>query len=183
MIYKYNLKSNKKAYIPFIAIFGCVLAGASTFLYLSRIVATIIFVIALWAAFKMYSSMKTILNSRIETFTDGFCVYVSDGTKLDFEWNLVTHAGHITNNDFYFAYEESLDRIVQLPNVFTDFDTFIEELKQNTPYKEYDLADGETIIDWLKKELGVTTADSDESEDSSEDDSEKTEDTAQQQTE
>ena len=157
MIYKYDLKTNKKAYVPYLIIGAMVLTALSTFLFLSSVLAVIITAIALWIASKMLKSMKNIVSSRVETYTEGFNVYLSDGTKLEFEYPLISHAGLITNTDFVFAYEESIDRIVQLPPVFTDFSDFIEELKENVPcYKDYTLEEGQTIIDWLKKELGIT---------------------------
>ena len=157
MIYKYDLKTNKKAYVPYLIIGAMVLTALSTFLFLSPVLAVIITAIALWIASKMLKSMKNIVSSRLETYTEGFNVYLSDGTKLEFEYPLISHAGLITNTGFVFAYEESIDRIVQLPPVFTDFSDFIEELKENVPcYKDYTLEEGQTIIDWLKKELGIT---------------------------
>lgn len=157
MIYKYDLKTNKKAYVPYLIIGAMVLTALSTFLFLSSFLAVIITAIALWIASKMLKSMKNIVSSRVETYTEGFNVYLSDGTKLEFEYPLISHAGLITNTGFVFAYEESIDRIVQLPPVFTDFSDFIEELKENVPcYKDYTLEEGQTIIDWLKKELGIT---------------------------
>ena len=157
MIYKYDLKTNKKAYVPYLIIGAMVLTALSTFLFLSSVLAVIITAIALWIASKMLKSMKNIVSSRVETYTEGFNVYLSDGTKLEFEYPLISHAGLITNTGFVFAYEESIDRIVQLPPVFTDFSDFIEELKENVPcYKDYTLEEGQTIIDWLKKELGIT---------------------------
>lgn len=157
MIYKYDLKTNKKAYVPYLIIGAMVLTALSTFLFLSPVLAVIITAIALWIASKMLKSMKNIVSSRVETYTEGFNVYLSDGTKLEFEYPLISHAGLITNTGFVFAYEESIDRIVQLPPVFTDFSDFIEELKENVPcYKDYTLEEGQTIIDWLKKELGIT---------------------------
>lgn len=157
MIYKYDLKTNKKAYVPYLIIGAMVLTALCTFLFLSPVLAVIITAIALWIASKMLKSMKNIVSSRVETYTEGFNVYLSDGTKLEFEYPLISHAGLITNTGFVFAYEESIDRIVQLPPVFADFSDFIEELKENVPcYKDYTLEEGQTIIDWLKKELGIT---------------------------
>lgn len=170
MIYKYDLKTNKKAYVPYLIIGAMVLTALCTFLFLSSVLAVIITAIALWIASKMLKSMKNIVSSRVETYTEGFNVYLSDGTKLEFEYPLISHAGLITNTGFVFAYEESIDRIVQLPPVFTDFSNFIEELKENVPcYKDYTLEEGQTIIDWLKKELGIT--DESENEKASFDDS------------
>ena len=40
-----------------------------------------------------------------------------------------------------------------------------EELKENVPcYKDYTLEEGQTIIDWLKIELGVTESSEDNAE-------------------
>jgi hypothetical protein len=162
MTYNYNLKANKNGYVPFLFIAAIVLGALSTFLFLSTTAAVIITVLAVWAAVKMSFSLRKILSSRIETYTEGFNVFLSDGTKLEFEYKLITHAGFITNTNFVFAYEESLDRIVQLPQAFINFEGFIEELKENTTcYKDYTLEEGQTIIDWLKVDLGITEKEED----------------------
>jgi hypothetical protein len=162
MTYNYNLKANKNGYVPFLFIAAIVLGALSTFLFLSTTAAVIITVLAVWAAVKMSFSLRKILSSRIETYTEGFNVFLSDGTKLEFEYKLITHAGFITNSGFVFAYEASLDRIVQLPKVFINFEDFVEELKENTTcYKDYTLEEGQTIIDWLKADLGITEKEED----------------------
>lgn len=165
MTYKYNIKSNPKLLFPF-ALVAIVLIGAfSTFFYLSRLFAFLLSAIAVWFSYKILRSMKTLLSSRIESYTEGFNVFLSDGTKLEFEYDLITHAGLITNNDSVFVYEESKDSIVQLPPVFSDFQLFIQELKENTNcYKDHTLEEGQTIIDWLKIELGITNDDEESSE-------------------
>lgn len=165
MTYKYNIKSNPKLLFPYVIV-AVVLVGAfSTFFYLSRLFAFLLSAIAVWFSYKILRSMKTLLSSRIESYTEGFNVFLSDGTKLEFEYDLITHAGLITNNDSVFVYEESKDSIVQLPPVFSDFQLFIQELKENTNcYKDYTLEEGQTIIDWLKIELGITNDDEESSE-------------------
>ncbi|MBO5482258.1 MAG: hypothetical protein J5978_02920 [Spirochaetaceae bacterium] len=165
MTYKYNIKSNIKLLLPYVIV-AVVLVGAfSTFFFLSRLYAFLLSAIAVWFSSKILKSMKNLVSSRIETFTEGFNVFLADGTKLEFQYDLITHAGLITNTNFVFAYEESVDSIVQLPPYFVNFPDFVEELKENVScYKDYTLEEGQTIIDWLKIELGITNDDEESSE-------------------
>lgn len=157
MTYKYNIKSNLKLLFPYVLVGIMLIFAISSFFFFEPLMAIIFTAIALWFSFRICKTMKNILSSRVESYTEGFTVFMADGSKLDFEYKLITHAGFITNTGFIFAYEESLDRIVQLPPAFIGFEDFINELKENLScYKDYTLEEGQTIIDWLKAELGIT---------------------------
>ena len=98
------------------------------------------------------------MGTKIVTYTEGFTVYSSLNEKIEFSWDKITHAGHITggkNDNQVFAYMESEDKIAVLPPIFKDFDSFVSELKEHTPWQEYALSGEETISSYLKKELAA----------------------------
>lgn len=157
MIYPYDKKNNKKLLWMYLFAGLCVLAGASTFIFTTPLFGIICTAVGCYVAWQVIRAMRKFLSSRIETYSEGFTVYMTTGNKLSFEWGNVTHSGIIMNGpskDYVFAYALDADSIVQLPPVFVNFEEFKTELMNHTPYKEYVLEDGETIIDYLKHYLG-----------------------------
>ena len=98
--------------------------------------------------------LRRLENSRVETFTESCTAYTSGGEKLVFEYKNITHAGCAKggpDDGHIFIYDENADKIIDLPPVFLDFEALKQELSENTPWQIYEMEEGETIIDRLKK--------------------------------
>ena len=109
MIYQYDKSNNNKLFLMYFLAGLCVIAGVSTFFFLSPLFATIATVLGMYIAFLIMRSLKKLTSSRIETYSDGFTVYFTTGGKLSFEWNKVSHCGIIMNGptkDYVFASSE-----------------------------------------------------------------------------
>ncbi len=186
MIYQYKMKMSKKSFPVYAMGFGSLAVAISAFFWANTLTAVLFVGVALFIDYQILKTIRRIAGARVVTFTEGFVVHMTDGTKMEFDWEKVDYSGVITNGEhpgMIFAYNEGDDKIIQLPPVFSDFDQLVEELKENTPFKEYQLEEGETsIIDHLKNMLGLNSDeeedDDDEAEDSEDSDaSDETEET------
>ena len=158
MTYKYNPKTNKKRILFYIFCIVCILAGISTFFFMQKLSALLCCAACFYLSWYTIKTIRGFMSSKIVTYMEGFTVYTSPNEKLEFDWNKITHAGHITggkNNGHIFAYMESEDKIIVLPPIFVDFNSFVTELKEQSPWQEYTLSDDETISSYLKKQLVV----------------------------
>ena len=158
MVYGYNLKGNKKGMLVYVISALCVGVGISTFFFASRTVALICMLVGIYVAYVMMKNLGKIKSSRIETYDDGLTVYMANGTESRFRWKDITHSGLVTEGNqkgSIFIYNEKEDRVIQLPPVFEQFDDFIGELREKTPFVEYELEEEETMLERLKKILGV----------------------------
>lgn len=161
MIYKYDVRKNKKMYLLYGIIGLLVLAGIPVWLIAGNIPGLVAEALFAYIAFSLFKAAKSFANNKIETYTEGMSVSVPGGEKVSFDWDEITHAGYIFHDsvsssyEMIFVYAEEKDSIIQLPPNYIGFSEFIEELNKAFPLKEYHLEDGQTIIDYLKKEMGM----------------------------
>lgn len=136
------------------------------FLFDGGLLPVIILIAGSYCSYVIFRAIFRIRKSRIITYDEGMTVYTQSGEKFSFEWNEITHAGCVIKNGeikTYFAYAEKKDKFVQTPPSYFDFDDFVSELKEKTPFKEYTLSENETLRDALRKELGIACEESNES--------------------
>lgn len=158
MIYLYNKKVNPKRYVLYALCAACVAVGVSFFFFAGTLIGLASTCAGILVAGAILKELVKVQSARISTYTEGFTAYTSDGSTFAFEWKDVTHAGIVASGEYkgtVFVYAEASDKFIQLQRVFLDFDSFIAELQQNTPWKEYTLAEGETVTVHLRKLLGV----------------------------
>ena len=158
MTYSYNPKTNKNRFFFYILCIACLCGGISTFFFMGKIPAVFCLAACIYIDWCILKTIKGFMGTKIVTYTEGFTVYSSLNEKIEFSWDKITHAGHITggkNDNQVFAYMESEDKIAVLPPIFKDFDSFVSELKEHTPWQEYALSGEETISSYLKKEFAA----------------------------
>ena len=154
MVYKYNPKVNKKRPVIFLVCFAAPLTGAGLYFFAGPLVGIVGAAAGLWVSFTIIKMLRRLENSRVETFTESCTAYTSGGEKFVFEYKNITHAGCAKggpNDGHIFIYDENADKIIDLPPVFLDFEALKQELSENTPWQIYEMEEGETIIDRLKK--------------------------------
>jgi len=164
MVYKYNPKVNKKRPVIFLACFVAPVAGAGLYFFAGPLVGVVGAAAGLWVSFTILKMLRRLENSKVETFTESCTAYTSGGEKLVFEYKDITHAGCAKggpDDGNLFIYNENADKIVQFPPVFLNFESLKQELSENTPWQIYEMEEGESIIDRLKK---LVTPNSEEAE-------------------
>ncbi len=171
MTYYYNIKTNNKRFQMYALCIACVAAGAATFFIATPLTGVICTGAGIWAASFILKTIGNIKKSRLVTYSEGFTAHMTNGDTMEFKWEEITHAGHITGGEqdgFLFAYAEEDDRIIRLRPIFINFEGFTEEMKEHTPFKEYELKEGETIQSYLKALLVPETEGTDEAEETEE---------------
>lgn len=168
MIYKYDRKHSRNLIPMYLLAIAAVCAGLACFFFASRLTALIVTAVGVYVAYTIFRTSFKILSSRIVTYSEGCTVYTTIGEKLQFDWSAVNYAGVVTNGThpgIVFLYREDEDKIATIPNMFIGFDDMVEEFKENTPFKEYTLDEGElTIVEHLRK-LVCPKTDEDEPDD------------------
>ena len=98
------------------------------------------------------------LKSWVETTDTELKCRMPDGELLNFSWDKVTTAGYFTQErgrPFLFVYREEEDKLVSIPEEYSEFETLYSQIKERTPFKELSLARGETIQERLKEMLNI----------------------------
>ncbi|MCR4940729.1 MAG: hypothetical protein K5930_11595 [Treponemataceae bacterium] len=147
------MKLNKESIKVYLVLIACLVLGIGSFFFLPTIVALIILGVCLFAAYTVLKAVSKIMSARITTYTDGFTVRTSDGTKMEFEWDLISYAGFVVEGiqkGYIFVYEESVDRFIQLPPTFENLQGFREEVEEHHPVEDCYLKPTETIKERIK---------------------------------
>jgi len=153
MIYKYKMTLNKESVKVYLILAACLVVGVGSFFLLPTIGALIILAVCLFVAYTLLKAMAKAMSARITTYTDGFSVRMSDGTKMEFEWDLISYAGYVVEGiqkGYVFVYEESVDRFIQLPPTFENLEGFRAEVEEHHPVEDCVMKPTETIKERIK---------------------------------
>ena len=153
MIYRYRMKFDGDSFKVYLLLAACVVVGIGAFFVLSTLWAIVLFLVCVVMAFQILKMMAKTLRARIITYTDGFTVYMTDGTKQQFEWDLISYAGFVVEGiqkGYVFVYEESVDRFIQLPPTFENLAGFREEIEEHHPVEDCIMKPSETIKERIK---------------------------------
>ena len=153
MIYRYRMKFDGDSFKVYLLLAACVVVGIGAFFVLSTLWAIVLFLVCVVMAFQILKMMVKTLRARIITYTDGFTVDMTDGTKQQFEWDLISYAGFVVEGiqkGYVFVYEESVDRFIQLPPTFENLAGFREEIEEHHPVEDCIMKPSETIKERIK---------------------------------
>ena len=167
MIYRYRMKFDGDSFKVYLLLAACVVVGIGAFFVLSTLWAIVLFLVCVVMAFQILKMMAKTLRARIITYTDGFTVYMTDGTKQQFEWDLISYAGFVVEGiqkGYVFVYEESVDRFIQLPPTFENLAGFREEIEEHHPVEDCIMKPSETIKERIKSIFVPETAEKEASE-------------------
>ncbi|MBQ0166843.1 MAG: hypothetical protein KBT02_07050 [Treponema sp.] len=168
MTYKYDKKHSKNLLPMYLLAIACVGAGIACFFFASRLTALLVTAAGVYVAYIIFRTSAKILSSKVVTYSEGCTVYTTIGEKIQFDWTSINYSGVVTNGEhpgIVFMYREDEDKIATIPNMFQGFDELVAEIKENTPFKEYTLADDEpNIIAHLKKLVCPPEEDDEEAE-------------------
>ena len=153
MIYRYKMPVNKESIKVYLILAACAVVGIGSFFLLPTIGAVIVLAICGFIAYQILKAMAKALSARVTTYTDGFSVRMADGTKMEFEWDLISYAGFVVEGiqkGYLFVYEESVDRFIQLPPAFENLQELREEIEEHHPVEDCIMKPSETIKERIK---------------------------------
>ena len=167
MIYRYKMKFDGDSFKVYLLLAACVVVGIGAFFVLPTLWAIVLLLICGFMAIQILKTMAKTLSARIVTYTDGFTVHMMDGTKQQFEWDLISYAGFVVEGiqkGYVFVYEESVDRFIQLPPQFENLAGFREEIEEHHPVEDCIMKPSETIKERIKSIFVPETAEKEASE-------------------
>ncbi len=167
MTYRYKMKFDGDSFKVYLLLAACAVVGIGSFFVLSTLWAIVLLLVCGVMAFQILKMMAKTLSARIITYTDGFTVHMMDGTKQDFEWDLISYAGFVVEGiqkGYVFVYEESVDRFIQLPPQFENLAGFRAEIEEHHPVEDCIMKPSETIKERIKSIFVPETAEIEASE-------------------
>ena len=140
---------------------GLVILGGGAFALLF-VVGTVVGLIAVAVAgYIIYQVAKQLYlqrNSYVDTHDDGMTGRTAAGETVRVGWSELSHAGTFTDERgryYAFVYSESSDTLLTLPDDYSNFEQFLEELAEHIELSDYRLGTGESIERRLQQELAA----------------------------
>ena len=140
MVYHYSVRKNPRILVLFFVIAILPVAGFALAFIAGPILGIIAGVVALLFSYQIGKYTYFTLRSQIHSHDDGISITMPDGDIVRFKWDGISHSGTalFSNNRFSaFVYDENEDTFVEILPIYNNFDDFLTELEQKTPYEKY----------------------------------------------
>jgi len=158
MRHRITLSSNPRMIILVLFMVALPAAGILLLIFIGVFLGTIALAGAAYLDYTMLRFFCNHLKSWVETTDSELKCRMPDGELLNFSWDKVTAAGYFTQErgrPFLFVYREEEDKLVSIPEEYSEFEALYSQIKERTPFHELSLARGETIQERLKEILNI----------------------------
>ena len=158
MRHRMTLSSNPRMIILVLFMIALPAAGILLLIFVGIVLGIIALAGAAYLDYTMLRFFRNHLKSWVETTDTELKCQMPDGELIVFSWDKVTTAGYFTQErgrPFLFVYREEADKLVTIPEEYSEFKTLYSEIEQRTSFQELSLAGGETIQDRLKEMLNL----------------------------
>jgi len=158
MRHRITLSSNPRMIILVLFMIALPAAGILLLIFAGIFLGIIALAGAAYLDYTMLRFFRNQLKSWVETTDTELKCRMPDGELLNFSWDKVTAAGYFTQErgrPFLFVYREEEDKLVSIPEEYSEFETLYSQIKERTPFQELSLVRGETIQDRLKDMLNI----------------------------
>ena len=156
MTHRVTLASNPRILLLALVLLALPALGALLLMYAGTLVGLLALAAAAYLDYTMIRYLVRNLRSRVVTSDTRISCRLPDGQELDFPWKAITIAGHCVqkgSRPFLFVYDQRMDKIVTIPDEYSDFPTLQEELRRRLPagvFCEVVLQQGQTIAERLR---------------------------------
>jgi len=158
MRHRITLSSNPRMIILVLFMIALPAAGILLLIFAGVFLGIIALAGAAYLDYTMLRFFRNQLRSWVETTDTELKCQMPDGELLAFSWDKVTAAGYFTQErgrPFLFVYREEEDKLVTIPEEYSEFETLYSQIKKRTPFQELSLGKAETIQDRLKTMLNI----------------------------
>jgi hypothetical protein len=155
MISRITLSSNPKMIVFIGMLLAFLAAGALLIIFVNPLIGIIVVALALYISYNMYKVLRDQFKSRITTDESTIHFLLPGNEEYTFKWEDVTHSGLFVHSGKkkrqLFLYREPEDKLIAIPDEFTDFEALIDILRQKTPFRTLEQQGKEDLNEALKK--------------------------------
>ena len=160
MEYRITVRSNPRVIGIVFIIVGLPGIGVAAFFLWSPIAGIIIALIGGFFAYNFLKLVRSILGSSIRTGEDAVVFDFGKGHTNVFEWDDIDFAGTYLDESgkpMLFVYNEDEDSLITVPDEYERFDDLVGEIGTalGDRFKSVELEKGETINDYLKRQMDL----------------------------
>ena len=158
MRHRITLSSNPRMIVLVLFMIALPAVGILLLIFVGVFLGIIALAGAAYLDYTMLRFFRSHLKSWVETTDTELKCQMPDGELFVFAWDKVTAAGYFTQDrahPFLFVYREEGDKLVTIPEEYSEFEILYSQIKERTPFQELSFAKGETIQDRLKEMLNI----------------------------
>ena len=155
MISRITLKSNPKIIIFIGMLLVFLAAGIFLAIFVNILIGIIVMALALYISYSMYKVLRDQFRSRITAEKSSIHFLLPGNEEHTIRWKDITHSGLFIHSGRkkrqLFVYREPEDKLIAIPDEFTDFDAIIELLQQKTPFYSLEQQGTESLNEAVKR--------------------------------
>jgi len=163
-----TIGSNPRILVLAVVVAGMAAIAVLGFVLIGVAVGFIFLAVAAYLAFQLLKFARSHLRSRINAGEETIAFALPTNEYEEFLWTDITLAGYCTptrGKPFAFVYCEKKDRLLTIPNEYTDFDALVVELEKSAPaFERFHLGPGVTIQEKLRERLNIVPTSDEEPE-------------------
>jgi hypothetical protein len=155
MVHRPSPRLQQRRLIASIALVTAFAAAFLSIFFLHPLVGIIASVVIGWIGYQVLRLLQTQSRSYLETTGEGVACRTALGEAIDVDWQDVTEAGLATDprgKRYAYVYSDSEDKLLTLPDDYSDFDLLVEELSGRFRLRRFELRKGQSVQDWLRAE-------------------------------
>ncbi len=158
MRHKITVASNPRMIILFLIVIALPAAAVLLLIFAGTVLGILALAGAAYLDYTMLRFFRNHMKSWVETTDKELKCQMPDGELLVFSWDQVTAAGYCTQErgrPFLFVYRKEGDKLVTIPEEYSDFEILYSEIEKRTHFQELSLGRAETIQERLKEMLKI----------------------------
>lgn len=156
MIYRYDKSRNPRLLILKL---GLLVLGAAASIVVFRtppVVSIPVFIVAAFLILKVHRVYRDMIDSYFNVHDEGISGRTPSGKMVRMSFDSMTDAGIVNSSGdtrVAFFYDSVGDQLIQLPDVYKDFDAMLEEISQYRSLPEFILENDESLEEMLRKKF------------------------------
>lgn len=154
MIYRYDKKRNPRLRIMKIGLGALAVIASVVVLLAPPIISVPVFILAAILLFKIWGVYSKLVQSFINVHDEGISGKSPSGSVIRLPFEQVSESGVAVDPNgqrIVFLYDAENDQLVQMPDLYQNFDAMVAELQGYRPMREVHLEEEQTVEDLLRK--------------------------------
>lgn len=163
MIFRYDKKRNPRLKVLKLVVAVLALITLVAVAVAPPLIALPVFVIAAVLLIKVWGVYRNLIDSYINVHDEGLSGKAPSGKMIRMLYSDVAESGvAIDENERknLFLYNANQDQLIQIPDLYENFDEMTEEVRQHCTLRHLRLQDGQSLEEALKNGFPATGGDS-----------------------
>ncbi|GAB6089011.1 hypothetical protein [Spirochaeta dissipatitropha] len=156
MIYRYDKSRNPRLLTLKLGLLVLGAAASVVVFTAQPIVSIPVFIVAAFLILKVHRVYRDMIDSYFNVHDEGISGRTPSGKMVRMSYDSMSDAGILNSSGdtrVAFFYDSDADQLIQLPDLYINFNAMLEEISQYRSLPEVILEDGESLEEMLRKKF------------------------------